>query len=181
MKTPTVPSRDPNGKIYAPRKTNLTNPQMHASSSDSRIKRKTIFQLKARRSQGTGDAAANHGPSGPFEPKRPFLRSSGRRDGGSTTWHANGVMPVSPNASYPRERPRIVGGRFSKDLLPGVSHVTAVEAIQDEFGLRASATTTPGLLKTMFAAIACQKIRVQRILPELDSAQGRKPKPKARR
>ena len=34
-----------------------------------------------------------------------------------------------------------------RDVLPGDSHVTAMEAIKDEFGLRASATTTPGLLK----------------------------------
>ena len=29
------------------------------------------------------------------------------------------------------------------------------EAIKDEFSLRTSATTTPGLLKNMFAPIAC--------------------------
>jgi len=34
-----------------------------------------------------------------------------------------------------------------KDMLPGDSHVTAMESIKDEFGLKASATTTPGLLK----------------------------------
>ena len=50
----------------------------------------------------------------------------------------------------------------SKDVLPGDSPVTAMEDIKDEFGLRTSATTTPGLLKMMFAAIACRKIRIQR-------------------
>ena len=47
---------------------------------------------------------------------------------------------------------------------PCDSHVTAMEALKDEFDLRMSATTTPGLLKTMFAAIACRKIRMQRRL-----------------
>ena len=47
-------------------------------------------------------------------------------------------------------------------VLPGDSHVTAMEAIKDEFGLRASDTTTLGLLKVTFAAVDCQKIRMQR-------------------
>ena len=45
-----------------------------------------------------------------------------------------------------------------KDVLPGDSHVTAMESIKGEFGLKMSATTTPGLLKVMFAAIACRNV-----------------------
>ena len=33
-----------------------------------------------------------------------------------------------------------------RDVLPGDSHVTAMESFKDEFGFRTSATTTPGLL-----------------------------------
>ena len=54
--------------------------------------------------------------------------------------------------------------KVHKDVLPGNSHVTAMEAIKDEFGLRTSATTTPGLLKVMFVAMASRKIRVQQRL-----------------
>ena len=43
--------------------------------------------------------------------------------------------------------------------MPGDSHVTAMEAIKDEFGLRTSAATTPGLLKVIFVAMASRKIR----------------------
>ena len=68
-----------------------------------------------------------------------------------------------------------------KDVLPGDGHATAMEAIKGEFGLRTSATTTPGLLKIMFAAIACRKIRMQRRLIGLGTAQGQKPKLKSRR
>ena len=41
-----------------------------------------------------------------------------------------------------------------RDVLPGDSHVTAMDALKCEFGLRASATTAPGLLKLMFTAVA---------------------------
>ena len=41
-----------------------------------------------------------------------------------------------------------------KDMLPGDSHMAAMEAIEREFGLKTSATPTPGLLKVMFAANA---------------------------
>ena len=47
-----------------------------------------------------------------------------------------------------------------RDLLPGDSHVTAMGPFKGEFGLRASATTAPGLLKVMFVAMANRKIRV---------------------
>ena len=40
-----------------------------------------------------------------------------------------------------------------QDVLPGDSHVAAMESIKDEFGLKTSAPTTPGLLKVMFLAI----------------------------
>ena len=39
-----------------------------------------------------------------------------------------------------------------RDVLPGDGHVTAMEPFKDEFGLKTSATTTPGLLKVMFVA-----------------------------
>ena len=48
-----------------------------------------------------------------------------------------------------------------KDVLPGDSHVTAMESIKDEFGLETSATTAPGLLKVMFLAMASRSVRVQ--------------------
>ena len=48
-----------------------------------------------------------------------------------------------------------------RDVLPGDSHVTAMESIKDEFGLRTSATTTPGSLKVMFLAMASRSVRVQ--------------------
>ena len=57
-----------------------------------------------------------------------------------------------------------------RDVLPGDSHVTAMESIKDEFGLRTSATTTPGLLKVMFLAMACRSVRVQRRLLGLGTA-----------
>ena len=50
------------------------------------------------------------------------------------------------------------------DVLPGDSHVTAIESFKDEFGMRTSATTTPGVLKVMFVAMASRTIRVQRRL-----------------
>ena len=59
-----------------------------------------------------------------------------------------------------------MANKVNRDVLPGDSHdiVTAMEAIKDEFSLRTSATTTTGLLKIMFAAIACRMIRMQRRL-----------------
>ena len=49
-------------------------------------------------------------------------------------------------------------------VLPGNSHVTAMESIKDEVGLKASATTAPGLLKLMSAATASRDARAQRRL-----------------
>ena len=49
-----------------------------------------------------------------------------------------------------------------QDVLPCNSHATAMEPFKDEFGLRMSATTTSGLLKVVFVAMASRKIRVQR-------------------
>ena len=40
-----------------------------------------------------------------------------------------------------------------RDVLPGDNHVTAMESIKAQFGLRTSADTTPDLLKVMFVAI----------------------------
>ena len=64
-----------------------------------------------------------------------------------------------------------------RDVLPGDSHVAAMESLKDEFGLRTSATTTPGLLRVMFVAMANRKIRVQRRLLGL----GAQPQPQRRR
>ena len=66
--------------------------------------------------------------------------------------------------------------RLIKDVLPGDSHVTALEALKDELGLRTSFTTIPGVLKVMFAAIACRNMRLQRRLLGLGTAPGQKPK-----
>ena len=50
----------------------------------------------------------------------------------------------------------------NSDVMPGDSHATAIEAINDEFGLKTSATTPPGLLNVMFVTMmASRKIRVQ--------------------
>ena len=49
-------------------------------------------------------------------------------------------------------------------VLPGHSHVSATESIEGKFGLRTSATMTPGLLKVMFVAMASRKVRVQQRL-----------------
>ena len=57
-----------------------------------------------------------------------------------------------------------------KDVLPGDSHVTATESIKDEFSLKTSTTTAPGLLKVMFLAIASLNVRVQRRLLGLGTA-----------
>ena len=51
-----------------------------------------------------------------------------------------------------------------RDVLPGDSHVTAMEPFKGEFGLKTSATTALGLLKVMSVAMASRKIRVQRRL-----------------
>ena len=57
-----------------------------------------------------------------------------------------------------------------KDVLPGDSHATAMKDLKGEFGLR----TSPGLLKVMFAAIACRKIRIQRRLLGLGAVYGQR-------
>ena len=76
-----------------------------------------------------------------------------------------------------------IANEAHEDVLPGDSHDTDMEATKGEFGLGASATTAPGpsLLKTLFAAVACRKIRMQRRLLGLGTAQGQKPTPKSRR
>ena len=67
-----------------------------------------------------------------------------------------------------------------RDVLPGDSHVTAMGAIKDEFGLETSATTAPGLLKvSMLTAVACQKVRMQRRLLGNGTVQAQK-KPRKR-
>ena len=59
-----------------------------------------------------------------------------------------------------------------KGVLPGDSHMASMESIKDEFGLKTSATTTPGLLKVMLLAIlmASRNIRVQRRLLGIGTA-----------
>ena len=52
--------------------------------------------------------------------------------------------------------------KLHRDVLPGDSHVTAMDSIKGEFDLKASATTTPGLLRAMSAATAYRNVRVQR-------------------
>ena len=57
-----------------------------------------------------------------------------------------------------------------RNVLPGDSHVTAMESITDEFGLKTSDTTTTGLLKVVFLAMASRSVRVQRRLLRLGTA-----------
>ena len=71
-------------------------------------------------------------------------------------------VPPDTNALCQR-----MANEVHRDVLPGDSHVTAMESFKDEFGLRTSASTTPGLLnilnsllKVMFVAMASRKIRV---------------------
>ena len=81
---------------------------------------------------------------------------------------------VPPNINALCQR---MANEVHRDVLPGDSHVTAMRSFKDEFGLKTSATTTPGLLKVMFVAMASRKIRVQRRLLGL----GATPTPRARR
>ena len=59
-----------------------------------------------------------------------------------------------------------------KDVLPGDSHdiVTAIESIKDEFGVKTSAATAPGLLKVMLLAMTSRNVRVKRRLLGLGTA-----------
>ena len=59
---------------------------------------------------------------------------------------------------------RRMANEVHRDVLPGDGHATAMEPSKGEFGLRTSATTTPGLLKVMFVAIASREMRVQQRL-----------------
>jgi hypothetical protein len=68
-------------------------------------------------------------------------------------------VPPDTNALCQR-----MSNEVHRDVLPGDSHVAATESLKDEFGLKTSATTTPGLLKVMFVSMASRKIRVQRRL-----------------
>ena len=135
----------------------------------------------------------------PREPNRQRFRCFGRRNGGNATLCALRVMSLHQEASYAlaNDHNMLKGESFSvtrdtnavcqrmanevhKDVLPGDSHVTAMEALKDEFGVRTSATTTPGVLKIMFVTIACRKIRMQRRLLGLGTAHEQQPKPRAR-
>ena len=77
------------------------------------------------------------------------------------------TFTVAPNINAICQR---MANEVHRDVLPGDSHVTAMESIKDEFGLRTSATTTPGLLKVMFLAMASRSVRVQRRLLGLGTA-----------
>ena len=68
-------------------------------------------------------------------------------------------IPPDTNALCQR-----MANEVHQDVLPGDSHATTMESFKDKFGLRTSATTTPGLLKAMSVAMASRKIRVQRRL-----------------
>ena len=74
-------------------------------------------------------------------------------------------VPPDTNALCQR-----MANEVHRDVLPGDSHVTAMEPFKDDVGLRTSATTTPGLLKVMFVAMASRKIRVQKQLLGLGTA-----------
>ena len=111
----------------------------------------------------------------------------GRGDGRGDTRCTIGGLPVYPKASYTRQDHEILRGpsfdvpsntnalcqrmanKVHRDVMPGDSHATAMDSFKDEFGLRTSATTTPGLLKVMFIAMAGRKIRVQRQILRLST------------
>ena len=75
------------------------------------------------------------------------------------------IVEPNINAIYQR-----MANEVHKDALPGDDHVTAMEPIKDEFGLKTSATMTPGLLKVLFLAMASRNVRVQRRLLGLGTA-----------
>ena len=81
-------------------------------------------------------------------------------------------VPPDTNALCQR-----MANEVHRDVLPGDSHVTAMKSFKGEFGLSTKATTTPGLLKVMFVAMASRKIRVQRRLLGLRTT----PAPRKRR
>ena len=57
---------------------------------------------------------------------------------------------VQPDANALCQR---MDSEVNGHVLPGAGHATAMEAIKGEFGLRASATTAPGLPRVIFVAI----------------------------
>ena len=77
------------------------------------------------------------------------------------------TFTVEPNINAICQR---MTNEVNKDVLPGDSHVTAMESIKGEFGLTTSATTASGLLKVMFLALASRSVRVQRRLLGLGTA-----------
>ena len=84
-----------------------------------------------------------------------------------TNFLKSATFRVEPNINAICQR---MANEVHKDVLPGDSHVTAMESIKDEFGLKASATAVPGLLKVMFLAMASRNVRVQRRLLGLGTA-----------
>ena len=87
-------------------------------------------------------------------------------------------LSVTPDANAPCQR---MANEAYRDVLPGDSHTTATEPLTIACGLRMSAMTAPGLLKTSFVAIACRKKRMQRRLLGPGTAYGQQPKSRARR
>ena len=80
---------------------------------------------------------------------------------------------VQPNASELCQR---TANEAHKDPLPADSHVTSMEPIKGEFGLKAGATTAPGLLEAMTTAIACRSVRAQGRLPGLGTTPASRPR-----
>ena len=62
---------------------------------------------------------------------------------------------VEPNVSAVCQR---MANEVHSDVLPGDSHVTAMESIKGGFGLKASATMTTGLLSVVFLAMASRSV-----------------------
>ena len=54
---------------------------------------------------------------------------------------------IHPNSNTLWQR---MANEVHRDVLPGDSHVTAMEAIEDEFGLKTTATTNPGLVPGLY-------------------------------
>ena len=77
------------------------------------------------------------------------------------------TFTVEPNINAICQR---MANEVHKDVLPGDSHVTAMKSIKYEFGLKTSATTTPGLLKVLFLAMVSWHVQVQRRLLVLGTA-----------
>ena len=79
----------------------------------------------------------------------------------------NASFIVEPNINVICQR---MANEVHKDVLPDDINVTAMESIKDEFGLKTSAMTTPGLITVLFLAMDSLNVRVQRRLLGLGTA-----------